>query len=99
MKATNFDDVRSNMMIVPYIVCFIGCLCLATPIRKKLKAYWDKCLAGDEKDLEGEPYEGRATQFTECYDISNPLTYKQGKMRLLNVQIAHLEKQGEDGKE
>jgi len=85
MKAINFDDVSTNMMIVPYIMCFIGILCLATPMRKKMKEFWDKCLKGDENELEGESYESKSLQFIDCYDIANPLTYKSGKMRLLNV--------------
>jgi len=53
MKAINFDDVSTNMMIVPYIMCFIGILCLSTPMRKKMKEFLDKCLKGDENDIEG----------------------------------------------
>lgn len=94
MKAINFEDVQTNMMIVPYIMCFIGILCLATPIRKKLKAFWDNCLKSDAEEMEGVTYASKSMQFTDCYDISNPLTYKDGKSRLLNAQIEQLEKEG-----
>lgn len=87
------------MTIIPQIFCIIACCCLLTPVRKFFKKKWDECFAGDEEDIEYETYESKSLQFTDCYDISNPLTYKQGKMRLLNVQIANLEKQGDDGKE
>lgn len=99
MKAINFDDVQANMMIVPYIICIIGCLCILTPIRKKLKAFWDKCFEEAEEDEGGITYESKALQFTDDYDTSNPLTQKEGKIRLLHTQIRSLESQGEEGKE
>lgn len=87
------------MMVVPYIMCFVGIICLATPIRKKLKACWDQCFADDEKEDDGITYESKALQFTDDYDTTNPLTQKEGKIRLLNTQITSLEAQGEEGKE
>lgn len=85
MKEINFDDVQANMMIVPYIICAIGCLCLLTPMRKKLKACWDKCFEDDEEGEQGITYESKSLQFTDDYDTTNPLTQKEGKIRLLHT--------------
>ena len=99
MKAINFDDVQTNMMIVPYVVCAIGIICLATPMRKKFRECWDKCFGDDKEEDQGVTYKSKALQFTDDYDTTNPLTQKEGKIRLLKTQIASLEDQGEDGKE
>lgn len=90
MKEMSFDDIKNNMTVIPLIICIIGCLCLLGPVRKKFKEFWEKCFKGDADD-NAISYASKATQFTDCYDICNPLTYKQGKMRLLNVQIEYLE--------
>jgi hypothetical protein len=97
MKDIEFDDIGAKMRIFIIVILIIGVLCLATPVRKKMKEYWDKCF-NSEDEIEAVTYEGKATQFTDCYDISNPLTHKKGKIRLLNAQIAHLEKGDEDDK-
>jgi len=98
MKAIEFEDIKDRVMIFIIILLIIGLLCVGTPIRKKMKEFWDKCFSSDD-EFEVVTYESKSTQFTDCYDISNPLTYKSGKMRLLNVQIKYLESQGDEGKE
>ena len=35
--------------------------------------------------------------FNDCYDVSNPVTGKQGKIRFLQTKINHCEKLGEEG--
>lgn len=87
------------MMIVPYVVCFIAFICLCTPMRKKVKAFWDNCFKSDEKEEEGISYQSKALQFMDDYDTTNPLTAKDGKIRLLQSQISSLEEKGEEGKE
>lgn len=93
MKKIEFDDIKGNMMIPIIIIFVIAFICLCTPARKKFKECWEKCLKGPDAP-EAVTYQSKAVQFTDCYDIANPLTYKQGKMRLLNAQISHLESEG-----
>ena len=85
MKQVNFSEWGDNMMIIPQIMCIIGCCCLLTPVRKFLKEKLNACINKYEEEPEGETYVGKSLQFTDCYDIANPLTYKQGKLRLLKV--------------
>lgn len=99
MKSLDYSEWGNQMGTIPIIMCCIGCFCLLTPVRKALKEAIDKCISDEENEPEGITYKEKAGGFNDCYDISNPLTYKQGKLRLLNVQIENLEAEGEEGKE
>lgn len=61
MKNINFDDIKSNMSIFPIILLIIAVCCIATPVRKKMKELWNKCLAGDGKEDEPVTYESMST--------------------------------------
>jgi len=61
MKNINFDDIKSNMSIFPIIILIIAVCCVATPVRKKIKELWNKCLAGDGNEIESVTYESKST--------------------------------------
>lgn len=52
-----------------------------------------------EKEEDKTLYRDKATQFSDCYDVTNPLTSKQGKIRLLEIQIEDLGKFGDEMKD
>lgn len=83
--------------IVAWPICALTCavLCICMPMRSIIQHMTQKELSEEERD--NTAYKERAAQFADCYDTANPLTSKQGKNRLLDIQIENLEKQGEDG--
>jgi hypothetical protein len=42
------------------MIFIIGVLCLATPVRKKMKECWDKYISGGENELEPVTYTSKS---------------------------------------
>lgn len=62
------------------MVCAILCIC--GPIRAIIR----RRLSNEEEDeVDDSIYSDRVLQFTDDYDISNPLTAKKGRIRLLEL--------------
>ena len=73
---------------------FLGIACVLLPIRTCIK----KCFKTSEDENDKTAYLDKVLQFTDDYDVANPLTPKKGKLRLIDIKISRLEKSGgEDG--
>lgn len=88
----DYSAIKDNVMAFPIagMVCAILCICgpFRAFIRRRLNSDVD-----DEVD--DSRYIDRVLQFTDDYDVSNPLTSKKGRIRLLELQISKLEKEGD----
>lgn len=87
-----YKAIQDSALTFPIVALVIAVVCICLPIRSLLK----KCIDSDEEEGDTTAYEEKVLQFTDDYDISNPLTSKKGRLRLIDLQIAKLEKQGGD---
>lgn len=93
---------KDHNVIDPLIIAFpivslsISFICICLPIRTWLRKSY---AASSEGNQDQTAYRKKATQFTDCYDISNPMTAKQGKIRLIDLQMEDLAALGEEGEE
>lgn len=65
----------------------IACIFVLLPIRSWLQS----CVADEEISHDKVTYAERVHFFSSDYDVSNPLTAKAGKIRMLELQISTTE--------
>lgn len=87
------DNMREALELFGTLTCLLGCCCILLPIRFVI----NKCTKSDISVEDDTTYASKVSQFTDCYDISNPLTSKQGKIRLLKLQIDTMGEDTGDG--
>jgi len=71
---------------------FLALACLLCPWRTCIGASVDKADVNSDNTT---TYNERALYFPSDYDRENPLTKKQGELRILGLQIAEAEKEGD----
>lgn len=100
LNSTAYEDtVLLGPGMIGFPICALVCaiLCICLPMRITMQNIAKQWAAKQDDAEDQTEYREKAVQFSDCYDVSNPLTSKKGKMRLLDLQIEDLENQGEDG--
>jgi len=77
--------------MIPLVALGISCLCIVLPFRLIIQAF---CVKEFESEDYNESYNGKVMKFPTDYDKENPLTKQRGNERLLKMQIAEAEKNG-----
>ena len=94
MLQEDYKAIEDSALTFPIIALIMAAICVILPMRTIIR----KCVDEDEEDGDKTTYLEKVLQFTDDYDTSNPLTSKKGRLRLIDIQIAKIEKSGgEDG--
>jgi flagellar basal body-associated protein FliL len=78
------------LIAVTFIMIFVSTI--------RCKAFLTRCQPNEEEKMpeDSRTYKEMVTLFTQCYDTTNPLTEKEGRIRMLKAAI---ERAGDDTEE
>lgn len=76
----------------PTVAFLVTAFCLLVPFRTLIGC----CINPDEALENDKEYTDLISAFPTDYDKENPLTSKQGQLRVIDIQISNAKKNGDD---